>query len=149
MAVTFEPLSERHLSSVWHIEKLAHTHPWAKKSIYDLGNRFQCHHVMLLDGQVVGYFYAQNVVGEVSLLNIAVSPEYQGQRLGLQLAEFFCAYCQSQQAESIWLEVRESNYRAIKLYHKLGFSDVDTRPHYYPVAGGREDAVIMSYYLAD
>lgn len=71
---------------------------------------------MLVDETLVGYFYAQNIVGEVTLLNIAVDPQQQGKGYGRQLAEYFLDIGEQAGAESAWLEVRESNQRAYALY---------------------------------
>lgn len=147
MSIKFLPLAEEHLDQVWNIEQQAHTHPWKESMVRNLSSRGACHFAMLLDEQVIGYFYAQNIVGEVSLLNIAVAPKVQGNGYGKQLTEFFLLQCEQRQAESAWLEVRESNVRAFDLYQKLGFNEIDRRIDYYPTTKGKEDAIIMSYYF--
>lgn len=86
-------------------------------------------------------------MGEVSLLNIAVAPSEQGKGYGKALLNHFLEQCESRQAESAWLEVRESNQAAVSLYLAEGFNEVDRRRDYYPTEQGREDAVIMSYYF--
>ena len=48
---------------------------------------------------------------------------------------------------TLWLEVRASNERARRLYAQRGFAEVGLRRGYYPAAGGREDAVLMSLAL--
>jgi len=50
--------------------------------------------------------------------------------------------------ETVFLEVRESNPVAIRLYEGLGFNQVGTRRDYYPAEGGREDAIIMALPLS-
>lgn len=145
MSVSFVALSERYLDAVWTIEQAAHSHPWKQSMIYDLKSRGQLHSVMLVDDKVVGYFYAQNIVGEVSLLNIAIAPQEQGKGYGRLLASYFIERCEQANAESAWLEVRESNQPAIALYDQLGFHEIDRRINYYPTAKGNEDALIMSY----
>ncbi|NRB68225.1 MAG: ribosomal protein S18-alanine N-acetyltransferase [Vibrio sp.] len=139
------PLAETHLESVYSIEIQAHTHPWTETMIRDVTNRGACHHVLIDDDKVVGYFYAQNIIGEVTLLNIAVDPTLQGKGYGKQLIESFLALCEQRNAESAWLEVRESNTRAAHLYESAGFNEVDRRRNYYPTSEGNEDAIIMSY----
>jgi ribosomal-protein-alanine N-acetyltransferase len=45
----------------------------------------------------------------------------------------------------MFLEVRPSNPKAIKLYRSLGFNEIGMRPGYYPAANGkREDAIVMA-----
>ncbi|CAM2777534.1 ribosomal protein S18-alanine N-acetyltransferase [Vibrio neptunius] len=139
------PLAETHLESVYSIEIQAHTHPWTETMIRDVTSRGACHHVLIDDDKVVGYFYAQNIIGEVTLLNIAVDPTLQGKGYGKQLIESFLALCEQRNAESAWLEVRESNTRAAHLYESAGFNEVDRRRKYYPTDEGKEDAIIMSY----
>ncbi len=139
------PLAETHLESVYSIEIQAHTHPWTETMIRDVTSRGACHHVLIDDDKVVGYFYAQNIIGEVTLLNIAVDPTLQGKGYGKQLIESFLALCEQRNAESAWLEVRESNTRAADLYESAGFNEVDRRRNYYPTSEGKEDAIIMSY----
>ncbi|MDA0117196.1 ribosomal protein S18-alanine N-acetyltransferase [Vibrio sp. T11.5] len=139
------PLAETHLESVYSIEIQAHTHPWTETMIRDVTSRGACHHVLIDDDKVVGYFYAQNIIGEVTLLNIAVDPTLQGKGYGNQLIESFLALCEQRNAESAWLEVRESNTRAAHLYESAGFNEVDRRRNYYPTSEGKEDAIIMSY----
>ncbi|HAH02948.1 MAG TPA: ribosomal-protein-alanine N-acetyltransferase, partial [Vibrio sp.] len=57
----------------------------------------------------------------------------------------FLDMCEQADAESAWLEVRESNVNAFNLYEKAGFNEVDRRRNYYPTKQGNEDAIIMSY----
>ncbi|QIJ83988.1 ribosomal protein S18-alanine N-acetyltransferase [Vibrio coralliilyticus OCN008] len=143
--MTLLPLTNAHLDSVYSIETQAHTHPWSETMIRDVTSRGACHHVLMDEDKVVGYFYAQNIVGEVTLLNIAVDPAQQGKGYGKQLIESFLTMCEQVKAESAWLEVRESNIRAANLYEAVGFNEVDRRVNYYPTATGKEDAIIMSY----
>ncbi|GAB2636976.1 ribosomal protein S18-alanine N-acetyltransferase [Vibrio panuliri] len=145
MTLQLTTLATEHLDDVWAIELQAHSHPWAESMIRDLSSRGACHHVLLDNEQVVGYFYAQNIVGEVTLLNIAIAPSQQGKGFGKKLLEHFIEMCENAQAESAWLEVRESNHKAFSLYESAGFNEVDRRRNYYPTANGNEDAIIMSY----
>jgi ribosomal-protein-alanine N-acetyltransferase len=49
---------------------------------------------------------------------------------------------------ALWLEVRPSNGRALRLYRRLGFREVGRRRAYYPAPGGaREDAIVMRLAL--
>ncbi|MEZ9229786.1 ribosomal protein S18-alanine N-acetyltransferase [Vibrio amylolyticus] len=139
------PMSDVHVASILTIEKSAHSHPWSESLIRDINGRGACNHVMLVDNHVVGYFYAQNIVGEVTLLNIAVSTSEQGKGYGKVLTEYFLEMCEKARAESAWLEVRESNKKAYQLYESVGFNELDRRVNYYPTEKGKEDAIIMSY----
>lgn len=148
MDIVIVPMALEHLDFIWEIEQKAHSHPWKKSMIRELNSRCAIHHTLLCDDQVVGYFYAQNVVGEVTLLNIAIASHQQGKGFGKQLLQFLIDYSEKQQAESIWLEVRESNTVAQNLYRTLDFNEIDRRINYYPTSNGKEDAIIMSCNLA-
>ncbi|MDW6003083.1 ribosomal protein S18-alanine N-acetyltransferase [Vibrio mangrovi] len=147
MNISIVPMSPEHLDQIYQIECRAHQFPWKESIIRSIDSRGACHHTLLIDGRVGGYFYAQNIVGEVTLLNIALDPVWHGQGFGRQLLDFFLAFCERQSAESVWLEVRESNLPAYTLYLNSGFNEVDRRLGYYPTENGREDAIIMSYFL--
>lgn len=142
------PMGLADIESVFKIESRCHSHPWSKKLfLSNFGKRYFSH-LLLADEQVIGYFIASSVAGEVTLMNIAIAPEVQGQGLGGILLQFLKDYSQAKDEEQIWLEVRASNTYALKLYQKLGFVEVDTRKDYYPCEKGSEDAVIMCCYLS-
>ncbi len=145
MSLDILPLAPEHLPRILEIEPQAHSHPWSETLLSDINSRGAFHHVLIKDQRVIGYFYAQNIVGEVTLLNIAIDPCFQGQGYGSKLLEAFLEFCQHREAESVWLEVRESNITASRLYQNLGFNEVDRRRDYYPTMNGKEDAIIMSY----
>jgi ribosomal protein S18 acetylase RimI-like enzyme len=75
-------------------------------------------------GQVCGFMVSREVAGEVEVLNLATAPDTRRQGIATQLLA-------SVEAEDIFLEVRESNAPARKLYEKLGFVVVGKRPEYY------------------
>lgn len=145
MTINISPLAESHLDAVWRIEQTTHSHPWTQSMINNLNSRGACHYALLDGEQLIGYFYAQNIVGEVTLLNVAVDPLLHGKGFGRCLMEHFLDICQNAKADSAWLEVRESNNKAFQLYESLGFNEVDRRVNYYPCKQGKEDAIIMSY----
>ena len=76
------------INAVTQIEAKSHTHPWSEKLfLSNFGKRY-FNHVILFNDTVIGYFVASSVAGEVTLMNIAISPEYQGQGIGRVLLQF-------------------------------------------------------------
>ena len=141
------PMGLSDIKAVIQIEAEAHSHPWSEKLfLSNFGQRY-FNHVLLKNDKVVGYFVASAVAGEVTLMNIAISPEQQRQGAGQQLLQFLLDYSRKNNQQEIWLEVRVSNISAIHLYQKLGFVEVDIRKNYYPSEKGREDAAMMCCYL--
>ncbi|NGN99431.1 ribosomal protein S18-alanine N-acetyltransferase [Grimontia sp. S25] len=141
------PMDGQWLDEVVRIEQTAHSHPWAESLLRKPETKFGCNRVLVLNNQLIGYFFAQCVAGEASLLNIAVSPECQGKGYGKHLLQAFLDCMREAGGEEAWLEVRESNQAAIRLYEALGFNEFDRRYDYYPTVSGREDALIMSYWF--
>lgn len=142
------PMGLADIGAVSKIEALAHSHPWSEKLFLSNFGRRYFNHLIMFSDQPVGYFVASSVAGEVTLMNIAIAPDKQGNGLGAVLLQFLIDYAKANNELEIWLEVRVSNKRAIALYQKLGFVEVDKRKAYYPLENGREDALVMCCYLA-
>lgn len=141
------PMGLADIDHVYQIEAQCHSHPWSKKLfLSNFGTRY-FNHLLLEDDEVVGYFVASSVAGEVTLMNIAIAPAQQGAGYGRILLQFLIDYAKQKDLQEIWLEVRASNVAALALYNKLGFAELDRRKDYYPCEKGREDAIIMCCYL--
>lgn len=59
----------------------------------------------------------------LSELTIAVNPNYQGQGIGKKLFKTLLKYVEEERDDIMRIEliVRESNYKAIKMYESIGF----------------------------
>jgi ribosomal-protein-alanine N-acetyltransferase len=95
--------------------------------------------------RIVGFLIARHVAGEWELENIVVAEEFRGKGAGTQLMEALLAHARQTKSESVFLEVRESNVAARKLYEKLGFEEIGRRKSYY--TSPLEDAVLYSKNL--
>jgi ribosomal-protein-alanine N-acetyltransferase len=141
------PMGLADINSVYQLEVQCHSHPWSEKIfLSNFGSRY-FNHLLLEDEKVIGYFVASSVAGEVTLMNLVISPARQGAGYGRILLQFLIEYSKKKGEEEIWLEVRASNITALALYDKLGFMEVERRQGYYPCAKGREDAIVMCCYL--
>ena len=87
------------------------------------------------ENQLVGFLIWQETDFEAEVLQIAVLPSYQGQKIATALFDFLPAN------KEIFLEVRESNKPALLFYKKEKFEAIARRKAYYhaPV----EDAIVM------
>ena len=87
------------------------------------------------ESQLVGFLVWQETDFEAEVLQIAVLPSYQGQKIGTALFDFLPA------DKEIFHEVRESNKPALLFYKKEKFEEIARRKAYYhaPV----EDAIVM------
>ncbi|MCO8079483.1 ribosomal protein S18-alanine N-acetyltransferase [Acinetobacter lwoffii] len=130
------------VEAVAKIERSVQSHPWTLKQFEDAVTAYQST-VIEVQGQVAGFCILQPVLDEANLLLMAIDPAQQGQGLGYQLLEASVAMLKNNPVQ-IFLEVRESNLAAIKLYEKSGFHQIDLRKNYYPNSNGsREHAIIM------
>lgn len=135
-------MREDDLESVAAIECLVQTHPWSKQQFQESLASYQCT-VYEQASQVVGFCILQPVLDEANLLLMAIHPSQQGKGRGYALLEDSIQQLKNNPIQ-IFLEVRESNTAAIRLYEKTGFHQIDLRKNYYPNPdGSREHAVIM------
>ena len=86
--------------------------------------------------------------GEMDLLNISFGPVLQGQGWGHMMLDALTLMSRQTGAQWLWLEVRQSNQRALQVYARYGFKQVSIRKDYYPAGRQqREHAVVMSLKL--
>ncbi|OIN07372.1 ribosomal protein S18-alanine N-acetyltransferase [Oceanisphaera psychrotolerans] len=143
MQPLFRPLSAVDLDAMQRVEQAAHAHPWSRRLLADsFGERYFTGSFWLRE-QLLGYFIADRILDESTLMNICVSPAWQGQGLGRQLMEQYLCGCEQRGLTRLWLEVRASNLPAQALYHSCGYVENGRRRHYYQSASGSEDAVLM------
>jgi ribosomal-protein-alanine N-acetyltransferase len=132
------------------VEQQAHIHPWSIDSFLDLLPRDDTRAFGLLDKSLlVGFFVYQLILDEAHLLNLCVSPEYQGQGIGSRLLAASFEDAMALGARRMLLEVRAGNTNALSLYRRSGFVQVGLRRNYYPGPEGREDAVLMTCELEE
>lgn len=139
-------MTQRSVDVVLGIEESAYAFPWTRGNFADsLAANHICRMLCDESGAVLGYFIALPGVDEVHLLNITVAPGAQGQGHGRALLSALVRLCEDCAASELWLEVRQSNQRALRIYERFGFVRKGVRKRYYPAAGDtREDAVVMS-----
>lgn len=144
----FEPLAEPRLDEIAQLEQRVHAHPWTRRNFVDAITAGYESRLLCDQGRVIGYFIAMKGVDEVHLLNITVAPEHQGQGWGRLLLDVLRLWANGCGAQWVWLEVRASNQRAMRVYERYGMRRVGERKDYYPSANcQREHAVVMCLKL--
>jgi ribosomal-protein-alanine acetyltransferase len=97
--------------------------------------------VALSGNRVSGFLVARPLgTGEYELLNLAVAPDCRRQGIARELVSTLKKGCQS----LVFLEVRESNLAARKLYKSMGFKEIAARPEYYHSPS--EAAIVMKFH---
>jgi ribosomal-protein-alanine N-acetyltransferase len=141
------PMTVNDLASVMSVELRAYPHPWTEGIFRDcIRVGYQCW-VAETGGQLVGYAVMSVAVGEAHVLNICIDPDRQGEGLGRRLLRRMLRVASDNQADTAYLEVRESNHVAQRLYLSLGFVEVGRRRAYYPAGEVREDALVYAKTL--
>jgi ribosomal-protein-alanine N-acetyltransferase len=145
--LNYEPMQKTDLAEVVALEQSVYPHPWSMANFEDsLSSNYEAWILRDRDGELLGYFLLMAVVDESHLLNVAVSAEKQGQGLGRFLLNQAVACSRGLGMESVLLEVRPSNTRALQIYERYGFKQIGRRKGYYPAANGqREDAIVMRF----
>ena len=78
---------------------------------------------------------------------ISVRKDYWGKGIGSGLMNLLIDFCKKTGAESVELEVRSDNERAIALYKKFGFEKVGRNEKFFKINGEFFAADYMNLYL--
>ncbi|WP_430461351.1 ribosomal protein S18-alanine N-acetyltransferase [Thalassolituus sp. LLYu03] len=135
--------------AIWAIECAAHFHPWPESVLRRYLSKPGSTWVLEDQGAVVAYAVITLIAGEAELLMIAVNPRLQGKGYGRTLMDFLQQHLLDNHATQWFLDVRESNHKAIALYESLGFCQAGCRPNYYPTEQGSEDALLYCLDLSE
>jgi ribosomal-protein-alanine N-acetyltransferase len=142
-AHSFRAMRLADLPAVMDIENRAYEFPWTEGIFRDcLAVGYRCH-VVLLDERIAGYGVITAAAGEAHILNLCIDPNQRRRGLGRALLAYLLQDAGAAGAQTMLLEVRESNAAGIALYEQLGFKRIGMRKDYYPAKGGREDAVML------
>jgi ribosomal-protein-alanine N-acetyltransferase len=142
------PLVPADVPRVAAIERAAFGDPWPAAAFSDLlaQPHVRSRAVEGPDGRLVGYAFASVAADQGEILNLAVDPGARRLGFGHRLLEELIAIFRREGVAAAYLEVRESNTEAIRLYRSAGFRPTSTRRAYY--RNPTEDALTMGLDLA-
>ena len=138
MNIRYAQLSD--ISKIYKIEKKVFVNSWEKDSIVEELKRKNnsINLVCELDKNLIGYFFSHRIGNEIHILNLAIDVEFQHKGNGK--AFFHMIYNNFLKYSNVFLEVKRTNFAAIKLYLGFGFEEIDIRGKYY---FDGEDALVM------
>lgn len=142
------------LDAIVAIERASFGDPWSRGAFLSLVRRADAHVVVAVEDEpartegdpvppVLGYAVAWFIVGEGEVGNVAVHPAARGRGIGARLLDAALAEAGRRGADVVFLEVRESNDTARRLYASRGFVEVGRRRRYYRRPD--EDALVMRW----
>ncbi|MBO7251991.1 MAG: ribosomal protein S18-alanine N-acetyltransferase [Oscillospiraceae bacterium] len=131
-----------HVAKVAELEKICFSAPWSENSVAsELSNPLALWLVAEIDGSFAGYVGSQTVMDESDVMNVAVHPDFRRRGIAEALITGLVERLKEKGSRCLTLEVRASNVPAIRLYEKLGFSQIGLRKNYY--RNPKEDALIL------
>ncbi len=147
MKPQFERMTADDLDQVAAIEEALFRDPWPRQAFaFDLDADYAYPIVMRLNRTVIGYASLYRVSDELQIGNLAIDSKHQRAGFGSLLMEHIIGLAYSLGIRQIYLEVRDSNEAARRLYLKFGFRVVGKRRLYYH--NPTEDAVVMMKELS-
>ena len=133
--------------AVRKIECACFSIPWSLESIEEV-LQYETHQFLVaeVNDEVVGYMGMIKTIDEADVTNVAVLPHMRKKGIGELLVRESLKRAKEEQVNTVFLEVRESNAGAIRLYEKFHFIPISMRKNYYK--DPLENAVIMSANLS-
>ncbi|MGB7201553.1 MAG: ribosomal protein S18-alanine N-acetyltransferase [Pyrinomonadaceae bacterium] len=145
-----------HIGELIRIGEETGLSPWSAKSYLEEMKNPSAIMLRLVDEEntIVSFIVGRIILGgeietqmDAEIFNIAVTGQNQRRGCGQRLFDEFVNKCRENEVARVWLEVRESNEKAIKFYEKNGFESVQTRPSFY--SNPREHALVMLLILSE
>lgn len=139
-----QPATQADLEEVAALERACYSDPWPASAFAGLPDNPAVHFRVIREGEggpVAGYVIAWFVADEGEVANLAVTPRLRQRGLGGALLQSVLSDAAARGTRALFLEVRESNQAARKLYASRHFEEVGRRRRYY--RSPEEDALIL------
>ena len=132
------------VSVVAALEAVCFSEPWSEQAFLDALKQPEALMMVVIGmgNNPMGYCGIYLSADEGEITNVAVCPEYRKQGIADAILTEALAEAQKRGAQTIYLEVRESNLPAQKLYEKHGFVSCGIRKNFYRMP--TEHAIVMS-----
>lgn len=143
-SVLIRPMRLEDLEAIVTIERLSFTLPWSEHAYrYELSENAAARlWVAEKEGQVVGMLVLWLILDEAHIATLAVHPAHRQRGIARRLLLQALRSAWQEGARQAFLEVRQSNLAAQRLYQQLGFEISGRRPRYYH--DNNEDALLMT-----
>lgn len=134
------------IDAVLAIEQAAFGDPWSRSAFLELIDDPRVAFLIAdAGGAVRGYVVAWCVLDEGEIGNLAVAGDARRHGIGAKLLDGAITSVRKAKADSLYLEVRDSNAAARALYGSRGFVEVGRRKEYY--RRPKEDALVLKLDL--
>ena len=124
------------------LEEEIFSDPWTEASIIStISTEGSMCYSALSDGELCAYIIARQIPPEGEIYRIATHPDKRRRGIAVRLLSYAIKTERGRGLESLFLEVRERNTPARRLYTECGFVEVGLRKNYYK--NPDDNAVIM------
>ena len=119
------------INEIYSIEKKVFNDYWSLDLIKSeiIEEKYSRVTVLELKKKIIGYIFQRKIYDENHIINLAIDIPYQhrgyGKFLLMKILE------KDDNDTNVFLEVKEANLPAVKLYIDLGFEEVDRKEGYY------------------
>lgn len=136
------PARPADLPRILRLERDSFAVPWSDRAFRTVMARPDASLLVVeRSGEPVGYVAVWMEGRDAELGDLAVAPEHRRDGLGTVLVEAAASAARERGAARIYLQVRESNDPARRLYRSTGFRRVGRKRGYYHAP--REDALVL------
>lgn len=133
------------LKAVAELEK-AFVHPLSEEELYKLHENKTFRILVMKEGEeVLAHCVLFRVMDEGEITSLTVRADRRKEGLGTKFLTALLDYLREDGAKIAFLDVRESNVAARRLYEKCGFSQLGRRKRFY--TDPTEDAIGMGIEL--
>jgi len=134
------------LPEIMEIERATFSVPWGESGmLFEIESEDANFTLMKDGGKILGFVVLHIFEDEGEIFNVAVREEYRGQKIATRLMKDTLYFARKNRLKRLFLEVRESNAPARKLYENCGFESLGIRKNYYEHP--KENAVMMMLNL--
>ena len=143
---TIRKMTEEDVAAVAALEAENFSRPWSYDAFFQtLSDE---NYIVLIAKETdafLGYCVLLCTGEEADITNVCTAPEARGKGVATEMMTALMEAGKERGVAEFFLEVRESNTPARKLYTKLGFEEIGLRKNYYEEP--REHAVLMKVSL--
>lgn len=134
------------LPTIMILEKELFSTAWEEEMFIEEMEK-QYAYVLEVKNKIIGYICGWKLLDDFNITNIAIAADFQRKGFGKALVQFLMSKLLDENCFKFFLEVRNSNFAAKKLYEMMGFRIIGSRKNYYH--SPQEDALILGLNIID
>lgn len=140
--IKINKITKDHLEKLIEIDKNNFDDPWSYEMFEkELSNDNSEYYGIFNDEDLLGFCGGWRVIDEYHINKIVIDKPHQNKKLGQMFLVYIMELYKTKNIKKAFIEVRESNVKAVKVYSRAGFDVIGRRENYYQ--NNNETAYIM------